>query len=60
MDSLLKQIVENEKTIIEKAELSILERQYVNTKWINLVDVFKVVDRTSFPILWDVVLRTLS
>ena len=60
MDVLLKQIVENEKTIIEKAELSKLERQDVNTKCINLVDVFKVVDRTKFPVLWDIVLRVLS
>ena len=60
MEAFLTEVVENERMILEKAPLSKQDRQEKNNDIVTLFDVFKVVDRTKYPVLWDVVLRVLT
>ena len=56
----LNEIVKQETTIQEKASSTKPDGENANKSFITLYDVFKVVDRREFPVLWDVVLRVLS
>ena len=56
-----EEIVEKEREIVESAsDVNKDSEDEVKENVITLVDVFKVVDKTQFPFLWDVVLRVLS
>ena len=57
---ILNEIVKQETTIQEKTSSTKPDGQNDIKGFITLYEVFKVVDRTKFPILWDVVLRVLS
>ena len=57
MDGVVKEIVEKERMIVEEATLTKQVEQEHDNNAITLFDVFKVVDRTRFPVLWDIVLR---
>ena len=56
----LNEIVKQETTIQEKASSTKPDGENANKSFITLYEVFKVVDRRKFPVLWDVVLRVLS
>ena len=56
------EIVENEAQIVRSfhATSLVVEGGNAANRSISLLDVFKVIDRTSYPFLWDIVLKIVT
>ena len=60
MESLLNEIVENEMMILEKESQSNQGGSDSAKEVIDLFDVFESVDRSKYPVLWDILLRVMA
>ena len=59
IDEISREILTKKDQIIRRVQTSVQTRQR-QTQTITLLDVFKVVDRSNYPFLWEVVVRTLA
>ena len=59
IDEISREILRKKDEILRTVQTSVQTRQG-QTQTITLLDVFKVIDKSNFPFLWEVVVRTLA